>query len=61
MTNFLSYGKAYDGKIILFPVTKELLEIRRHGYFDIKPSRNVKQILETLNSIYHIIVRSSWV
>ena len=47
MTNFLSYGKAYDGKIILFPVTKELLEIRRHGYFDIKPSRNVKQIEDT--------------
>ena len=47
MAKFFTYGKAYDGKIVPFLVTKELLEIRKQGYFDIKPSKNVKRIEDT--------------
>ena len=39
MTTFFKYGKAYTGRIILFPVTKEFLELKKQGYFDIKPGQ----------------------
>ena len=40
MTTFLTYGKAYTGRIIPFPIAKEFLELKEQGYFDIKPGEN---------------------
>ena len=39
MTTFFKYGKAYTGRIIPFPVTKEFLELKKQGYFDVKPGQ----------------------
>ena len=33
MTTFFKYGKAYTGRIIHFPVTKEFLELKKTGIF----------------------------
>lgn len=40
MTTFLTYGKAYTDRIIPFPIAKEFLELKKQGYFDIKPGEN---------------------
>ena len=40
MTRNLTYGKAYTGRIIPFPMAKEFLELQKQGYFDIKPGEN---------------------
>ena len=41
MTRNLTYGKAYTGRIIIFPMAKEFLELKKkQGYFDIKPGEN---------------------
>ena len=62
MTTFFKYGKAYTGRIILFPVTKEFLELKKQGYFDIKPGQKRITRKDTRKTDFgsRILITTQW-